>query len=68
MLTSSSSEPIVVPRLYIGGATPIIDKDIVIYFNNDNSLVVKEKPINTRNIIFLPYPQMANSKDHEGGD
>ena len=40
----------------------MIDKEVVVHFEKDNRLVIKTKPIDTRNIIFLPYPEMANSK------
>ena len=47
----------------IGGMGPIMDKEIAVYFDNNNHLVVKEKPINTKNIALHPYPLPSNSRD-----
>ena len=66
METSSSSEALIriegVPKLNIEGMGLIVDKEIIVHFNDDNHLVVKEKPVDTRNIVLLPYPQLFNSK------
>ena len=56
-------------KLYIGGhAKPPIKQEVVVHFDKDNHLVVKVKPDNMRNICFLPFLEMADSKETKGND
>ena len=52
--STSSSEALIkiesMPRLNIRGIGPILDKEIAIHLDNDNHLVIKEKPVNIRSI------------------
>ena len=57
-----------VPKRNLVGIHPIMDREFMIYFNNDNLLVVKETPIDTRR-ISLPYlPTLLNSTDDIGNE
>ena len=38
------------------------EREVMVYFNKDNYLVVKRKPANMRNISFLPYLEMVDSQ------
>ena len=48
------------------GTHPIVNKEFMVCFNNDNLLVMKETPVNIRRVPFLCLSTPLNSKDHIG--
>ena len=69
--SSESSRSMAEERLNIGestGARSPVKREVTVHFDKDNCLVAKVRLVDTRNIFFLPYPKMDNSKEIEGCD
>ena len=55
-----------VPKSNVGGMTPNIDREIVIYFNNVREPIIAQKKVNTRNICLLnSLPHSSSQDQHE---
>ena len=50
-------------KLNIGGMGLTINKEIIIHFNDNNCSIVKERPIDIRNIALLNYPQRIHFRN-----
>ena len=44
------------------------EREIVVPFNKDNHPIIKRKLVNTRNIYFLSYLEVGDSKGDKGND